>query len=90
LASNKTKRRGFLVGAIVGGIAGLLLAPGTGKQMREKLFGEEFDLDQQKERLRQAMGAGRESAVASSNDLKQKIEETRERLRRQAGADDEE
>jgi len=33
------------------------------------------------------MGAGRESAVASSQDLKAKIEETRQRLRRQAGAD---
>ena len=86
--ADKKKGHGFLWGALIGAAVGLLLAPRTGREMRERLLGGEFDLSQQKERLREAMGAGRESAAASSQDLKAKIEETRQRLRRQAGADE--
>jgi gas vesicle protein len=77
------KKRGFLLGALVGAAAGLLLAPRTGKETRDQLFGGGLDAEAQKERLREAMGAGRKSAAEASEGLKQKIEETRARLRDQ-------
>ena len=78
-----------MIGASVGAIAGLLLAPRTGKETRGRLFGERFDLGEQGNRWHEATDAGRDSAEESAQDLKRKIDETRERLRRQAGIDDE-
>ena len=86
---HQRKRRGFLIGAAVGAVAGLLLAPRAGKETRERLFGEQFDLDEQKNRWHEATDTSRDSAADSAQDLKKKIDETRERLRRQAGVDDE-
>lgn len=82
----KKKRRGFLVGATIGAVAGVLLAPRAGKETRERLFGGGLDLEGQRERFGGAMDD--ESADRSAT-LKQKIEETRDRLRKQVGADEE-
>lgn len=90
VAEKRTKRGGFLIGVVIGAGAGLLLAPRAGKEMRDRLFGIPFAEDEENDRLHQAVDAGRESAAASTRDLKQKIEETRERLRRQAGINDDE
>ena len=78
-----------MIGASVGAIAGLLLAPRTGKETRGRLFGERFDLGDQGKRWHEAADASSDSAEESAQDLKRKIDETRERLRRQAGIDDE-
>lgn len=82
------RRGGFIVGAALGVVAGLLLAPRSGREMRARLFGE-GGLREQVERLRAAVGAGRESAADQSEALRRKIEETRERLRRQMAAEEE-
>ncbi len=87
----KTRRRGgFLAGALIGGAVALLATPLTGKEAREKLraaLGGEglggFDLRGQADKLKDAVGAGRESAADQSEELKRKIEETRSRLRQQ-------
>lgn len=81
LAEGKNKKGGLFFGAIVGAAAGLLLAPQTGKETRDKLFGG--GMAAQKDRLREAMGAGMESAADRSENLREKIEETRNRLREQ-------
>ena len=82
--AGRHKRRGGLVfGALAGVAAGLLLAPRSGKETRAQLFGGEGGLGDQVGRLRSAVGAGKDSAADQSEALKQKIEETRERLRSQ-------
>ena len=82
--AGRHKRRGGLVfGALAGVVAGLLLAPRSGKETRAQLFGGEGGLGDQVGRLRSAVGAGKDSAADQSEALKQKIEETRERLRSQ-------
>ncbi|MCX6362596.1 MAG: YtxH domain-containing protein [Actinobacteria bacterium] len=81
-AAKRKRRGGFLVGAIAGAAIGLLLAPKAGKEMRAQLFGE-GGIGGQVDRLKGAVGAGKDSAADQSAALKRKIEETRERLRRQ-------
>jgi len=76
-----------MFGAVVGAIGGLLLAPKSGKETRARLFGDEGDLGGQVDRIKGALGAGKESAADQSEALKRKIEETRERLRGQMDAD---
>lgn len=78
-----------MIGASVGAIAGLLLAPRTGKETRGRLFGEHFNLGEQGGHWHETTDASSDSAEESAQDLKRKIDETRERLRRQAGIDDE-
>lgn len=78
----KRRRGGFLIGALAGVLIGLLLAPKSGKETRAQLFGE-GGLGSQVDRLRSAVGAGKGSAADQSEALRRKIEETRERLRRQ-------
>jgi hypothetical protein len=85
-AAKRRRRGGFLFGAIAGAVAGLLLAPRSGKDTRSQLFGGEGGFGGQVDRLKGAVGAGKESAADQSEALKRKIEETRERLRRQTGA----
>jgi len=85
LADNKAKG-GLLFGALVGAAIGFLFAPRTGKETRERLFGEEGIMAQ--ERLRGALGAGVETASERSEALRQKIEETRNKLREQAVEDE--
>ena len=87
-AAKRKRRGGFLFGAIAGAIIGLLLAPKTGKETRAQLFGE-GGIGDQVDRLKGAVGAGRDSAADQSEALKRKIEETRERLRRQMDVDGE-
>jgi gas vesicle protein len=87
----KKRRGGFLIGALIGGVVALLAAPKTGKETREQLKsaaggGEGrggFDFKGQADKIKDAVGAGRESASDQSEALKRKIEETRTRLREQ-------
>lgn len=83
----RVHKGGFVVGALLGAAAGLLLAPRSGRETRARLFGE-GGLGEQLERLRAAIGAGKESAADQSEALRRKIEETRERLRRQMAAEE--
>jgi len=76
------KLAGFVVGAAIGAGVAVMLAPKTGKEMRNQLF-TGTDWGQQRERLADAVSAGREQAMGRSDDLKRKIEETRARLRKQ-------
>jgi len=85
-AAKRKRRGGFLVGAIAGAAIGLLLAPRSGKETRSQLFGE-GGIGSQVDRLKGAVGAGKDSAADQSEALKRKIEETRERLRRQMDVD---
>lgn len=78
---------GFLVGAVAGVVAGLLLAPKSGRETREQLFGE-GGFGGQVDRIRDAIGAGKDSAADQNEALRRKIEETRARLRGQMDAVD--
>lgn len=79
------RRGGFLAGVIAGAVAGLLFAPKSGKETREQLFGQ-GGIGAQVDRIRGAIGAGKDSAADQNEALRRKIEETRERLRSQVGA----
>ncbi len=74
---------GFLFGAAVGATVAVLLAPKTGKEMRNQVFAGGVDWNEQKDRIVDAVNAGKEQATTRSDDLKRKIEETRDRLRQQ-------
>ena len=87
-AAKRKHRGGFLVGAIAGAAIGLLMAPKSGKETRAQLFGE-GGIGSPVDRLKGAVGAGKDSAADQSEALKRKIEETRERLRRQMDVGDE-
>ena len=65
-AARRRRRGGFIFGALAGAVAGLMLAPRSGKETRSQLKG--------------ALGAGKDSAADQSEALKRKIEETRERI----------
>jgi gas vesicle protein len=86
-AARRKRRGGFLVGAVAGAAIGLLLAPKSGRETRAQLFGE-GGIGGQVDRLKGAVGAGKDSAADQSEALKRKIEETRERLRRQMDVGD--
>ena len=73
---------GFVAGAVIGAGIAVLLAPKTGKEMRNQVF-TGTDWNEQKDRIVEAVNAGREQAMGRSDDLKRKIEETRARLRKQ-------
>lgn len=77
---------GFVFGAIAGVVAGLLLAPKSGRETREQLFGE-GGIGKQVDRVRGAIGAGKDSAADQNEALRRKIEETRARLRSQMDAE---
>jgi gas vesicle protein len=85
-AARRRRRGGFVMGALMGAVVGLLVAPKSGKETRQKLLGD-GGLGEQVDRVRKAVGAGRDSASDQSEALRRKIEETRERLRHQAGDD---
>ena len=76
---------GFVLGAIAGVAAGLLLAPKSGRETREQLLGE-AGIGGQVERIKGAIGAGKDSASDQNEALRRKIEETRARLRNQMDA----
>jgi gas vesicle protein len=73
---------GFLFGAVAGVVAGLLLAPRSGRETREQLFGQ-AGISGQVDRIKGAIGAGKDSAADQNEALRRKIEETRSRLRSQ-------
>ncbi len=79
------RKGGFLVGAIAGVVAGLLLAPKSGRETREQLLGQ-AGISGQVDRIRGAIGAGKDSASDQNEALRRKIEETRARLRAQMDA----
>jgi hypothetical protein len=76
---------GFLFGAVAGVVAGLLLAPRSGRETREQLFGQ-AGFGGQVDRIKGAIGAGKDSAADQNEALRRKIEETRARLRSQMDA----
>jgi len=84
-SDTRKTRGGFLIGAVAGVVAGLLLAPKSGRETRDQLFGE-GGLGKQVDRIKGAVGAGRESAADQNEALRRKIEETRARLRSQMNA----
>jgi gas vesicle protein len=85
-AEKKSKKRGgFVVGTIAGVMAGLLLAPKSGRETREQLFGQ-GGIGGQVDKIKGAIGAGKDSAAGQNEALRRKIEETRERLRTQMDA----
>ena len=87
-AERRKRRGGFIFGALAGAVAGLMLAPRSGKETRAQLFGE-GGFGGQVDRVKGALGAGKDSAADQSEALKRKIEETRERLRQQVAEGDE-
>ncbi len=85
--ARRKRRGGFIFGALAGAVAGLMLAPRSGKETRAQLFGE-GGFGGQVDRVKGALGAGKDSAADQSEALKRKIEETRERLRQQVAEGD--
>jgi gas vesicle protein len=85
--SEKTKRGGFVFGAVVGAAAGLLLAPRSGKETRAQLLGVGHGTGDQVDRIKGALEAGKEQAADQSEALRRKIQETRERLAREMAVD---
>jgi gas vesicle protein len=80
---------GFLFGAVVGGILGILFAPKPGEETRkdikesaEKLYerGKEI-YGEQKEKLEEAIETGREAVTQKSEELKSRLSETAAKLR---------
>ena len=86
-AAGKRRRGGVLIGVAIGAVAALLLAPKSGKETRDQLFGQ-GGLGSQVDRLKGAVGAGKDSAADQNEALRRKIEETRERLRAQMDVGD--
>ncbi len=76
-------RGGFILGAITGALAALLLAPRSGKETRAQVYGAKDNLGPQTDRLKGAYGTGKSKAADQSAALKRKIEETRARLKHQ-------
>jgi gas vesicle protein len=79
------RKGGFLAGAVAGVVAGLLLAPKSGRETREQLLGQ-AGISGQVDRIKGAIGAGKDSAADQNEALRRKIEETRARLRSQMDA----
>ena len=85
MGETKKRRGGFLAGAAAGVVVGLLMAPKSGRETREQLFGQ-GGVGKQVDRIKGAIGAGKDSAADQNEVLRRKIEETRERLRSQMDA----
>lgn len=83
---------GFLAGAVIGGLLGILFAPKAGEETRRdiKEKAEEFYekgkvvYGEQKERLQQAVESGKEAISTKGAELKEKIEETAAKLKEKA------
>jgi len=82
---------GFLLGSVFGTVVGLLIAPQSGKETREQIrrrTDEAIEKSRelytgQKERLHEAIDAGRQAATERVGELRGKIDEARERLKEQ-------
>lgn len=81
-------RGGFILGAITGALAALLLAPRSGRETRAQVYGAKDNLGPQTDRLKGAFDAGKGKAADQSAALKRKIDETRARLKHQVDAAD--
>lgn len=68
----------FLVGAGVGAAVGVAFAPKSGRDVRQELFGREGDVYHEPGSEAETPGMDEE---APDEDLQQKIDETRERLK---------
>ncbi len=84
-AAKRGRFGGFLFGAVVGAVTGLLVAPKAGKETRAQLFGEGV-LGAQADRLKGLLGGGLCAGADQDEELERKIEETRERLRSEIDA----
>lgn len=82
------RRGGFILGAIAGALAALLLAPRSGRETRAQVYGAKDNLGGQTDRLKGAYDTGKGKAADQSAALKRKIEETRARLKQQMDAAD--
>jgi gas vesicle protein len=71
---------GFLLGAVVGTILGLLFAPQTGRQTREMLRARGDELAAKaKETLREAWLQGKETATKVGAELRERLEQARKK-----------
>jgi len=85
--------KGFLFGGLVGAVLGLLLAPKSGKEIREDLKTKTDELIgqgreaylAQKDRLQEVLEGGRQVAQTKTGELKAKMEEARESIKRRVG-----
>ena len=66
---SEEERGGFLFGALAGVVAGLLLAPKSGRETREQLFGQ-GGFGGQVDRIKGAIGAGKDSAADQNEALR--------------------
>lgn len=78
----------FILGALLGAIAGILFAPRSGKETREMLKEtyEEYSekgkeiLEEKKERLAEAIEEGKKTVEEKSEELKEKFGEIKEKV----------
>lgn len=84
-AAGRRARGGVVFGFAAGVVVGVLLAPKSGREIREQVFGS-AGVGGHVTRLRGALGVGGDPADQNEA-LRRKIEETRERLRRQMDED---
>lgn len=73
----------FLLGAGVGAIAGLLLAPKSGREIRQELLGGPLDVIGEPET---EIGTALTQEPQSDEDLRARIDETRARLKQEIEA----
>lgn len=85
--SGRGRRGGFLLGALIGAVIALLLAPRSGKETRAQLFGGSDEPGGRVGRLKGALEAGKEQAADQSEALRRKIQETRDRLTHEMARD---
>ena len=78
--------RKFMLGVVLGAAAGVLLAPKSGAETRQELFGGQLDILGEPGT---EAGAPFAEEPESAEDLKTKIEETRERLKAEIEAQQE-
>lgn len=73
---------GFLVGAVAGGVAALLLAPSSGKETRQKIVD---GLGRTRDKLADEYEHAREYAKTQKEALKEGLHEGKEAYKRAAG-----
>ncbi|MFA5801074.1 MAG: YtxH domain-containing protein [Thermoleophilia bacterium] len=81
------KCRGFLFGVGIGAVAGVLLAPKSGREIRRELFGGQLDVMAEPGT---ETNAPMNEEMATEEDLKEKIEEARTRLKAEIESQQEE
>jgi len=84
----------FILGGLIGAVLGLLFAPRSGKETREMLADTAEDYwNQGKDlyetgvtKVTEVYSTGKETATAKSEELRDKIDEARTRLKQQVGS----